>query len=138
MQSGDGWTCKLDGHPASRHLHGDYLHATGQVPAGRELQVSEPVQLKSALPIADVFGWLEEYQYNYESPVDLRLKGSHFMQDLHLGDVSLSDLSDDQLKGLHYLVPCASHHLHSKSATAMQASVTEQRTAFDSFRLHID
>jgi hypothetical protein len=25
MQSGDGWTCKLDGHPASRHLHGDYL-----------------------------------------------------------------------------------------------------------------
>jgi hypothetical protein len=40
-------------------------------------------------------------------PVDLRLKGSHFMQDLHLGDVSLSDLSDDQLKGLHYLVPSA-------------------------------
>ena len=52
-QTGEGWTCELEGQKIRHNFKGAYLHAMGQPADGKTLQLSEAVELVTALPLKE-------------------------------------------------------------------------------------
>lgn len=106
LQCGVNWTCKLDGAERSEHFAPEWLHALA--PAAPELALPEflPEQL-ATVQVAEVAGWLYEYQYDDDAPVDLLRKkpDSQLYADVLTGARSVESLDDDELRSLRYMAP---------------------------------
>ena len=81
----------------------------GQPADGKTLQLSEPVELVTALPLREVHDWLSDHQLNHAAPVDLRRMkpDSALLEHVLLGTRSLQGLADAEVQALHYAVPGA-------------------------------
>ena len=65
----------------------------------------------ATVQVAEVAGWLYEYQYNDDAPVDLMRKkpDSQLYADVLTRARSIESLDDDDLRSLRYMVPGAVH-----------------------------
>lgn len=108
-QSGEGWTCELEGQKIRHNFKGAYLHAMGQPADGKTLQLSEAVELVTALPLKEVYDWLSDHQLNQAAPVDLRRvkPDSALLEEVFLGTRPVQGLADAEVRALHYAVPGA-------------------------------
>ena len=110
LQCGINWTCQLDEAERCEHFAPEWLHALA--PAAPELAVPEflPERL-ATVQVAEVAGWLYEYQYNDDAPVDLMRKkpDSQLYADVLTRARSIESLDGDDLRSLRYMVPGAVH-----------------------------
>jgi hypothetical protein len=120
MQSGTSWGCKLDGMEGCYPFKEDSLHAIEAPAADKALDPFQPVQLAHSLPLAEVPGWLREYQQ--DPPVDLVRKkpdSSKWFEVLTC-QTSTESLSDEDVSRLRYMAaggaPTASGQQHSLQA----------------------
>lgn len=103
VQSGTGFSCKLDDVHGLQHCNPDTLHATGPPPKDKELQQFQATLLAEHLPVAELQGWLTAYQE--DPPCDLlRSKpDSGVWCDVLTGQRSIGSLSNDDVLRLHYV-----------------------------------
>lgn len=104
MQSGTGWSCKLDGQQGTHHCNPQSLHAIEPPPKDRVLAAFKPKEL-ATIAASDVSSYIHNLQFDAEAPVDLRClrPDSQLWLDVLTGSRDIASLSDDELVGLSYL-----------------------------------
>ena len=103
LQSGSGYSCKLDGVDGLQHCNPDSLHATGPPPKDQELQDFQPKLLAEKLQVPELQGWLTAHQE--DPPCDLRRSkpDSGVWCDVLTGQRSINSLTDDEALRLRYV-----------------------------------
>lgn len=106
LQTGQSWTCLLDGKEARQSFPPDYLHAVEPPPADAPILTAfQPKLLEGSLPADEIPSYLHGLQHDADVPVDLRRErpGCELWYQVLTGSDSLADLMDDELCSLHYL-----------------------------------
>lgn len=70
-QSGEKWTCELDGVQRKESFPSQQLHALQQAGADKAFKSFEPQRLEEKLAPSEISGWLEGYCSNPDVPVRL-------------------------------------------------------------------
>ena len=103
VQSGTGWSCKLDGQQGTHHCNPQSLHAIKPPPKDKVLAAFAHKRV-ATIAAGEVHSYLYDLQDDAEAPVDLRClrPDSRLWFDVLTGTCDIASLSDDELSGLRY------------------------------------
>lgn len=126
LQSGDNWTCKLDGAEGHQPFPSNQLHALEMLPADQELHHFDATCLEEALPLSEIDSWMHAYTHNPERPVDLHRKrpDANLWHTVLSGQRSIDSLSEYDVLGLRYLASGGTAYKQQSGAGTGQVEPT--------------